>query len=633
MKLPDNKLEVPAVKGNPVVQPTLQPMLWWNFDEGVNDLAKEEFTKTISEVKGHKTLWRKGVSGSALQFDDYYSEISLSAEKVPEVSGALTIESWVALGAYPWSDVPIIQQLDDVPEEMLGTEGKRGTKEFRFLFKEEHDKGFFLGIDGYGAPLFRINIDGYHHQLKTNMILERRKWIHIVGTYDAGSGLMKIFVNREKNGEKHVGKSGVIQSQSDIRIGKGKERRPSSPVRNSTFAGSYSLDGLIDVVVEFDYTPSKFIFWRGTSYIPMMVNEKGQWYSNEFNETWNTSGGAGCQEPMSDKKSYMNHIRILENTPDRTVVHWRYPLVNVDKIIANYSDTTGWSDWSDWYYYVYPDGVAVKSMKLWTHGVRNHEWQESMAIFGPDQHPEYIVSKEETLTMINLKGEKVTYNWINNPPPDVKKPEDQCIQIVNFTGRYKPVTIGKFTGSDVYGGELTEYSVFPVWKHWPVAQTPFDGRYVTYPDRTARSSLTHLLPEVYREEVAVSAPFYTKLIMEGMLDWGTDTLLMLAKSWLNALRVANLKGAAGEYKPNQRAYVLVKEKGDVSFSVDANEESPVHNLAIIIKNWQSKQLAKVFVNASLVQNKQCIFRDTDGTRTLTLWIEINERRRISIDII
>jgi hypothetical protein len=55
------------------------------------------------------------------------------------------------------------------------------------------------------------------------------------------------------------------------------------------------------VVVEFDTSPVNFIFWSGVGYIPMLVNDMGQWYSNEFNETWNKTGGEGCQEPMSDE--------------------------------------------------------------------------------------------------------------------------------------------------------------------------------------------------------------------------------------------------------------------------------------------------------------------------------------------
>jgi len=80
-----------------------------------------------------------------------------------------------------------------------------------------------------------------------------------------------------------------------------------------------------DVVVEFDRYPTSLVFWRGTCYIPMLVNENGQWYSNEFNETWNKSGGQGCQEPMSDKESYTNHVRIIENTDARAVVPPRDP--------------------------------------------------------------------------------------------------------------------------------------------------------------------------------------------------------------------------------------------------------------------------------------------------------------------
>lgn len=699
----ENKLEVPLVKGNPVIAPSLVPLLWWKFDEGEADQTSEHLTKTLSEVAGHKTLWRKGVSGTSLQFDGYFSEIIFPAEKAPILSQGLTLESWVALGAYPWNEVPIIQQLEDVPEELIGSEGKKGTKDFRFVLKKENDSGYFLGIDGLGRPLFKINVGGELQSLNAEMVLDRHKWYHLAATYDPISGQMVLYVNGKKAVGKNVGKAGIVLSSKDIRIGKGKDRRPIHPVRQNTFSDSYSLDGSLDeikvfdtplseqqvetsyqsygpnaddfaqadmdsrvlpkgetrnefgayythlkfydvwdhlwrfsqhpdVVVEFDKHPSKFIFWRGAGYIPMMVNEKGQWYSNEFNETWSTSGGIGCQEPMSDKESFTNHVRILENTPARTVVHWRYPLVDVNHVIANYNDTTGWGDWSDWYYYIYPDGIAVKSMKLWTNGVRNHEWQESMAIFGPDQHPEEIILTKETLTMMNLKGEIVKYDWIKGPPEHVKEPEGQCIQVVNYSGDYKPVTIGNFSRSNVYKGELTTYSVFPTWNHWPVGQMPSDGRYAIYPDRTAHCSLTHVFPTIHKEELGGPAPYYEKILLEGMLDRDLDDLLVLAKSWLNAPGIVNLKGAEGEYSPDQGAYVLNRMEGDISFSIEANGESPLVNLAIVVKKWGSSKKAQVMLNGKSASNKQGVFRDTDGTKTLSLWIELNQSGKTDVKI-
>jgi len=172
-----------------------------------------------------------------------------------------------------------------------------------------------------------------------------------------------------------------------------------------------------DVVVDFEQ-PGKFVFWRGVGFIPMMVNDKGHWYTNEFNETWNRSGGQGCQEPMSDKEAYTNHARIIENTEARVVVHWRYPLIDVLHVTANFNEDTGWGDWSDWYYYIYPDGVAVKTMHLWTDGIRDHEWHEGIVVFGPDQHPEQVIETEPALVLASLDGEVDKLNWTTGPPEE-----------------------------------------------------------------------------------------------------------------------------------------------------------------------------------------------------------------------
>jgi hypothetical protein len=482
-----------------------------------------------------------------------------------------------------------------------------------------------------------------------------------------------------------------------IKIGKGKNRRPTDPVRENTFIDSYGFDGLLDeiriydralsnaqvsqtyglyrsalagktdpdmevrslpemtpsgefgarytrlrfyeswdnlwrfsghpdVVVSFDQLPTHFVFWRGTGYIPMIVNERGQWYSNEFNETWNRSGGQGCQEPMSDKEAYTNHARIIENTDARVVVHWRYPLLDVLHVHANVDAETAWGDWSEWYYYIYPDGVAVKKMHLWTHGERDHEWQESMAIFGPNQHPEDIIETQVALSMVDLEGNSVDYSWVGGPPDNVEEPENKVIQHINYTADFDPVTIGEFGWSNVYGGELTPYAVFPTWNHWPVAQMPSDGRYASFPDRTAHSSLTHVGLPTYAEDFG-DRPYQQKILMEGMLDKDPKALIPLAKSWLQPPDLVPLLGCESEgYDRAQRAFIVEAVEENMSLKVEASPDRPVVNPCFVIRNWAKQSPASLAVNGKGMTSgpdvRQGLVRDTDGSWTMVVWFKL-----------
>jgi hypothetical protein len=292
--------------------------------------------------------------------------------------------------------------------------------------------------------------------------------------------------------------------------------------------------------------------------------------------------------------------------------------LDVNHVLANYNDTTGWSDWSDWYYYIYPDGVAAKKMQLWTNGERNHQFQESMLIMGPDQHPHDLVERTRTLTLMAEDGRYKVYDWQNSPPENIKEPKNSNIQLINYKGDYDPFTIGTiFTKTSVYGGELTPYAVFCTWNHWPIAQMPSDGRYASYPDRTAHSSFTNLSMPNFREATG-DKPFYEKIILEGMWNKKATDLIPLSRSWTHAPGLDNLKGAEGGYDISQRAYILKVSGNPISFTINASNESPVHNLCFVLKGWGSKDDAKVNVNGNV---KQGTVRDTDGTYTKLIYIE------------
>jgi len=361
---------------------------------------------------------------------------------------------------------------------------------------------------------------------------------------------------------------------------------------------------------------------------------RDRWYSNEFNETWNRSGGQGCQEPMSDKESYTNHVRIIENTEARVVVHWRYPLVDVLHVIANYHEDTGWGDWSDWYYYIYPDGVAVKTMHLWTDGERDHEWQEGMAILGPDQHPEQVLETKPSLILADIKGNVERYNWVDGPPDDVDY-DNKKIHIVNYKAEYDPYTIGDFRGGNVYGGEVTDYAVFPSWNHWPVGQMPSDGRYASFPDRTSHSSLTHVWVPTYKEKFG-NRPYEEKIMMEGMSNKSPEELVPLAKSWLNPAKLKVESGCRSDgYDRSQRAYVLADTGAEISVVVKASKRTPMINPAFVIKNWGEADAVLKIDGKKIKRGKSFRYghRNTLEGSDLIVWIKKESMKPVQVSFL
>ena len=658
-----------AVIGSPLKGPPVTaPLRAWNFDEAAGDVTSEAVGGQASTIAGRKSLWRKGVSGTCLQFDGYDTSISLPKANAPNLTESITLEAWIAIGAYPWNWATVIQQGDD--------------------------DGYFLGINGAAQAGFKLKIGGIWQELVATNVLARFRWQHLVGTYERSTGTMSLYLDGQAVATKALSPAGLQTTGDPIQIGKGKigslpsyafdglidevgiygqaltpaqvadsyqKFAPSPELATAPdmeqralptfdsggrFGASYTRlanydvwDNLWcagpyeDVVVGFDQSPAKFVFWRGAGHIPMLANEKNQWYSNEFNETWGTSGGSGCQEPMSDKKSLFNHVRVIENTPARVVVHWRFPLINVNHIIANFNSTTGWGDWADWYYTIYPDGVAVKKMHLWTNGSRNHEWHESMAILGANQHPEQVLETDPALVMADLNGNATAYSWKAGPPGGVNF--NKQIQVVKYRANYHPFTIHNFTGGNVYGG-ASSYSVFPAWNHWPEAQIPTDIHVATFPDRASHCSLTHLFMNDYSADYG-DRPFQEKLLMEGMTPLSAGELAPLAKSWLQAPALSTLAdcGSTG-YDQSQRAYVLSATGPSPTFRIAAAPANPLVNPCFVVRNWDLENAALLEVNG-VGQNggpqfRQGIVRDTTGRKSLIVWLELQSMAPITFTL-
>jgi hypothetical protein len=94
---------------------------------------------------------------------------------------------------------------------------------------------------------------------------------------------------------------------------------------------------------------------------------------------------------------------------------------------------------------------------------------------------------------------------------------------------------------------------------------------------------------MYWKPMTRAADTVVKIHLEGMSDAGVPELASLARSWENPARLtidtAGFSG--GEYDPAERAWIIERTAAEPSlaFAVAASPESPVENLAIIVKGW------------------------------------------------
>jgi len=407
--------------------------------------------------------------------------------------------------------------------------------------------------------------------------------------------------------------------------------------------GEYS-----DVVVQFDEGGHKFVFWRGTSYIPCWVTDKGVWYTNEFVERrgHHSPNTEGCVEPMSDKQCRFSHARIIESNDARVVVHWRYAPVDVHYEHPFKDSETGWNDWVDEYYTIYPNAVGVRKITVYTS--RPDLWcefQESIIVNQPGTLPDENIDYG-AVSLANMKGDSHTYVWTEDGGPDFDDgPERANILKINAKGSLKPFALVSPPDRD---GLITPYmghgrrSHFNWWDHWPVSQDASDGRGATSAERPSHSSLCHIgLPGTADAEwkpYKTGEKMITKIMMNGLTDQDVEDLVPLAKSWLSApeLKLEGSDFMNDGYDPTQMAYVLkAKREGDeLELTIDASEESPAVHPAFVIKNW-GPMGAEVEVNGEDLEcgeDYRMGHRTTVDSIDLIVWTKMKSMEPVEVEI-
>ncbi len=403
-----------------------------------------------------------------------------------------------------------------------------------------------------------------------------------------------------------------------------------------------------DIVVNFDGNSTKWVFWRGMNMVPAGVSENGAWYNNEFNESWGwpelCEGEEGNAEPMNDKQNRYSHVRLIENTSARVVVHWRYKSTG---LCYNPVDTSGsplgWGKTSDWTYYIYPDGTVLQDMTLRTHSANteNFEWHELLIINSAGVDPEDNLELFNTLAIQNMTSGVFFVDGNNNglhetgdDSPFPGAPANPNIVRTNFKNTtYDGWTIGQ-TGSnqpEVWGAYAPniqgEYpgNQFVRYEHWPVNHYRSSGADTgnsSVPTHTAcywmANSPTHAFSQNGQ------ANWQQRLFLTGVTNLSDADLLDLAKSWLQSPSVQSTSGITSQgYNQVERAYDFTSTSSTMTFTLNASSNSPIHNPAFVIKNWGGDDDAALTINGSSTSNfSQGLVRDTDGTQTMIIYVPL-----------
>jgi len=393
-----------------------------------------------------------------------------------------------------------------------------------------------------------------------------------------------------------------------------------------------------DILIHFDESPVRMMFWHGTAYGAVWVSENGRLMGDQSLERAGAGKSKwGCSEHMSDKQCRYSRVRLIEDNDARKVVHWRYAIADIMYEIFGTDPVTGWGEWADEYYYIYPDAVSTRYQILYSNHL-SHEWQETIVLNQPGTRPEDNV-EINALTLGNMDGESHTYSWEQRPKRGDIEPSNPTIQITNLKSKNRPFIIFQPPSKiKLFTGCIEERSHFPWWNHWPVAQLRNDGRRAVAPDRPSHSSLSQSIEDSPIIKHDKEKGTFSVVTLTGMTEKSIKGLVPLARSWNYPaeLKVVGGSFSSEGYDRYQRAYVLsCKDNGGgraLEFELAASESSPVVNPAFVVKDW-GKRDAKLVINGKEVERSKKFRvghrRRLEGT-DLVVWVEIESTKPIKV---
>lgn len=652
------------------------PILCWDF---------ENLHNKGDTLEGNVAL-ASGIKGNGLRLDGFTTCLRRSPDNTVHPKDAFTIESWVALGNYPWNWCPI-----------LTTESKEKG-------------GYRLMLGPLGQVALQVaTADKWISCESEQNLVPLRQWMHVVGVCRPGKSL-ELYLNGKSVASTPIKDKILHNNNSGCLIGMvAAPGKPSDIHRTwGTVPAYYGLDGVIDeikvydralnaegiltefkshpmkkpdipprkmptlkkhpkrfgayytklsyypgwdnlwpvegdpdVVVCFERSPIKVIFWRGIRYAASWVSENDNWMTDQSVEAWGVGENdkEGCFEHMQDRHCRFSHVRIIENTDARVVVHWRYAPVSSHDNTWRQDPKTGWECWVDEYYYIYPDGAGIRRVS-WKTGSLGHprQFQETLSLL----HPGQIISDllEKTAAHVaDYDGNKSKLLFVEDPSKPPYGPfkwnnaKPFTIQQYNFKSLHKPfICFEPGNKMHIRHNGLASYNKARGCNHFPVGQARCDGRTTLMADRPSHTGGFPISDPVVHQEGDRS--YWCGLY--GMNAMELDELIQFGRSWAYAPELSIIGNGATSrgFDRSRRCYSLQKSNNTqaIEFTLSGSKDSPIINPAFSIKNWNARD-ARIFVNNEEFSDKEIgVQYELHGIDMMIfLWIKSSAEIRVRIE--
>ena len=662
------------------------PAAHWNFRNLSNNNSVEIISGIADTLEGNFQI-AEGIAENGIRFDGFTTCLKTKKGNRIITGDGISIEAWISLGNYPWNWCPIIStsSKEDLGYRLLV--GPLGQASIEVAINEQwvasssaeasiplrtwmHITGVYtanqdlkLYINGdlvsttqlHGS--IRFPNGGYvigmvDHPGKPSDIHRTHGTIEQYFGLDGILDEIKIYETSLSDNQVKIKYESVDAGKPDI----APRRLPTIEKHPGRFGAFYTklkyypgwdnlwpVDADPDIVVCFEESPIKLIFWRGIRYGASWVSENENWMSDQSVESWGVgeNDNEGCFEHMQDRHCRFSHVRIIENTDARVVVHWRYAPTSAYLNTWRVDPKTGWECWIDEYYFIYPDGTAIRKVS-WKSGSLGfpRQFQETLALLHPGQKVSDLLEKDFAI-VADYEGNKGKQSFVDNPAKlNWADTRDFTIQQYGFKSENKPfICFEPGNKMNLRDGRLARYDMAAGCNHFPVGQARCDGRTTRTSDRPSHATSFPISDPVLHEKDG--RMWWNGLY--GMNKMSLDEIIEFGRSWAYApdIQVSGDFKSLG-YDRSERCYQIQclrleasslrkSKSSSLSIKVKGTKTSPVQNPAFYVKDWNS-DVPTVFVDGKEYKKARIgLKHELEGT-DLIFYLPIVSNKEIKIEL-